>query len=445
LDEWEENDVSRTTTPSIQLVSDLSTEDDIFSKITWRLVPFLFLCYLAAYLDRVNVGFAKLQMQKELAFSETVYGLGAGIFFLGYVLFEVPSNIILHKVGARLWLARVMLTWAVISAVTAFVSTPTAFYVMRFLLGVAEAGFIPGVLLYLTYWFTAARPGRITALFLTAIPMASILGGPVSGWILSFASGAHGLSGWQWLFLIEAIPSIVFGVAILFYLDDSLKNAKWLDADEKQRVAAIMAREQEEKEGLSELRHAFVTGRVWLLGAAYFCIASGIYIVSFWIPTIIKQTGVTDPFKIGLLTTIPYLVAVASMITVCGHGDRAKERRWHTAPPAAVCALGLIVTATATGNTILALIGLTLAAAGASTSRASFWTLPASFLGGAAAAAGIALVNSLGNIAGFASTYIVGWMADLTHSNAFSLYLFGGIVLLGAVLVLMIPPSLVNK
>jgi MFS family permease len=437
--------VSRTTTPSIQLVSDVSTEDDIFSKITWRLVPFLFLCYLAAYLDRVNVGFAKLQMQKELAFSETVYGLGAGIFFLGYVLFEVPSNIILHKVGARLWLARVMLTWAVISAVTAFVSTPTAFYVMRFLLGVAEAGFIPGVLLYLTYWFPASRRGRITALFLTAIPMASILGGPVSGWILSFASGAHGLSGWQWLFLIEAIPSIVFGVAILFYLDDSLKNAEWLDADEKQRVAAIMAGEQEEKEGLSELRHAFVTGRVWLLGAAYFCIASGIYIVSFWIPTIIKQTGVTDPFKIGLLTAIPYLVAVASMITVCGHGDQAKERRWHTATPAAVCALGLIVTATATGNTILALIGLTLAAAGASTSQASFWTLPASFLGGAAAAAGIALVNSLGNIAGFASTYIVGWMADLTHSNAVSLYLFGGIVLLAAVLVLMIPPSLVNK
>jgi MFS family permease len=364
--------VSRTTTPSIQLVSDVSTEDDIFSKITWRLVPFLFLCYLAAYLDRVNVGFAKLQMQKELAFSETVYGLGAGIFFLGYVLFEVPSNIILHKVGARLWLARVMLTWAVISAVTAFVSTPTAFYVMRFLLGVAEAGFIPGVLLYLTYWFPASRRGRITALFLTAIPMASILGGPVSGWILSFASGAHGLSGWQWLFLIEAIPSIVFGVAILFYLDDILKNAKWLDADEKQRVAAIMAREQKEKEGLSELRHAFVTGRVWLLGAAYFCIASVIYIVSFWIPTIIKQTGVTDPFKIGLLTAIPYLVAVASMITVCGHGDRAKERRWHTATPAAVCALGLIVTATATGNTILALIGLTLAAAGASTSQASF-------------------------------------------------------------------------
>jgi predicted MFS family arabinose efflux permease len=207
----------------------------------------------------------------------------------------------------------------------------------------------------------------------------------------------------------------------------------------------MMAEEQEEKEGLSELRHAFVTDRVWLLGAAHFCIASGIYIVSFWIPTIIKQTGVTDPFKIGLLTAIPYLVAVASMIAVCAHGDRAKERRWHTATPAVVCALGLIVTAAATDNAVVALIGLTLAAAVASTSQASFWTLPASFLGGAAAAAGIALLNSLGNIAGFANTYIVGWMADLTHSNAASLYLFGGIVFLGAILVLLISPSLVDK
>ena len=437
--------MSQITTPPLQLASDVSAEDLIFRKIALRLVPFLFLCYLAAYLDRVNVGFAKLQMQKELAFSETVYGFGAGIFFLGYVLFEVPSNIILHKVRARLWLARAMVTWAIISAATAFVSTPTAFYVMRFLLGVAEAGFIPGVLLYLTFWFPASRRGRITALFLTAIPMASIFGGPLSGWILSVASGAYGISGWRWLFLIEAIPSIVFGVAILFYLDNSVEDAKWLNPSEKRMVAAIIAGEQEDKEGLSELRHAFVTGRVWLLGAAYFCIASGIYIVSFWIPTIIKQTGVTDPLKIGLLTAVPYLVAVATMITVCAHGDRARERRWHTAAPAVICALGLAVTAASTGNTILALIGLTLAVAGASTSQASFWTLPASFLGGAAAAAGIALVNSLGNIAGFASTYVVGWLADLTHSNVTSLYLFAGIVSLGAILVLMIPASLVNR
>ena len=437
--------MSHIETPPIGLASAVGGEDEVFRKIAWRLVPFLFLCYLGAYLDRVNVGFAKLQMQNELAFSETVYGFGAGIFFLGYVLFEVPSNIILHKVGARLWLARVMVTWAFISAGMAFVRSPMAFYVMRFLLGAAEAGFIPGVLLYLTYWFPAGRRGRIMALFLTAIPMASVFGGPLSGWILSAVSGAHGYSGWQWLFFIEAIPSLVLGVAILFYLDNRVEEAKWLDPDEKQAVGRIISGEEQEKEGLSELKHAFITPRVWLLAAAYFCIASGIYIVSFWLPTIIKQTGVRDPLTIGLLTAIPYAAAVVAMVTVCGHGDRTKERRWHTAAPALVCAIGLAITATATGNTLMALIGLTLAAAGASTSQASFWTLPATFLGGAAAAAGIALVNSVGNIAGFASTYVVGWLADLTHSNVASLYLFGALLLAGAGLILMIPASVANK
>jgi MFS family permease len=437
--------MSHITTPSIHLTSDIATEDGVFRKIALRLVPFLFLCYLAAYLDRVNVGFAKLQMQSELSFSETVYGFGAGIFFLGYVLFEVPSNIILHKVGARLWLARVMVTWAFISAGMVFVRSPTAFYTMRFLLGAAEAGFIPGVLLYLTYWFPAGRRGRIMALFLTAIPMASVFGGPLSGWVLSAVSGTYGYSGWQWLFLIEAVPSLVFGVAILFYLDNRVEEAKWLDPDEKHTVARIISNEEDEKEGMSELKHAFITPRVWLLAAAYFCIASGIYIVSFWVPTIIKQTGVKDPLTIGLLTAIPYIAAVIAMVTVCSHGDRTKERRWHTAAPAAVCAIGLLLTAGATGSTLIALIGLTLAAAGASTAQASFWTLPATFLGGAAAAAGIALVNSVGNIAGFASTYLVGWLADLTHSNVASLYLFGALVLVGAGLVLMIPASVVNK
>ena len=425
--------------------ADASAQDSLFHKVTLRLVPFLFICYLGAYLDRVNVGFAKLQMQQDLGFSETVYGLGAGMFFIGYVLFEVPSNIILHRVGARLWLARVMLTWAVISAATAFVKTPTAFYTMRFILGIAEAGFIPGVLLYLTLWFPSARRGRIMALFLTAIPMASIFGGPLSGSILSLVSGAHGFSGWQWLFMIEAIPSLILGVAILLYLDDRIETAKWLDADEKRTLLTVMAQDEHGKEGLSELRHAFVTPRVWLLGAAYFCIVCGIYIVSFWLPTIIKQTGVASPLTIGLLTAIPYICAVIAMIWVCAHADRTKERRWHTALPAVACAVGLVLTAASTGDTVVALIGLTLAAAGASTAQASFWTLPSAFLSGAAAAAGIALVNSLGNVAGFASTYIVGWLADLTHSNSASLYLFGGIVLVGAFLTMLVPASVVNK
>ena len=250
----------------IALTGPPAAEERIYAKVTMRIVPLLFLCYLAAYLDRVNVGFAKLQMLEELGFSDLVYGFGAGIFFLGYVLFEVPSNVIMHRVGARLWIARIMLTWSVISGATAFVHTPMSFYILRFLLGVAEAGFIPGVLLYLTYWYPASRRGRIIAIFLAAIPMASILGGPLSGWVLDFASGAYGLSGWQWLFLIETIPSLILGVTILFTLDDRVASAKWLDAEEREVVARNIARDETEKEGMSQISDAFRSGRVWLLG-----------------------------------------------------------------------------------------------------------------------------------------------------------------------------------
>ncbi len=359
-------------------------EERTYRKVTLRIVPFLFICYLAAYLDRVNVGFAKLQMLHELNFSETVYGFGAGIFFVGYVLFEVPSNVIMHKVGARLWIARIMITWGLISGTMAFVHSAWTFYLLRFLLGVAEAGFIPGILLYLTYWYPAKRRGRVTAIFLTAIPMASILGGPLSGWILNAVSGAHGYSGWQWLFMLETIPSLCLGIVTLFYLDDRVASVKWLDEDEKRIVAGNIAREDQEKEQLSHLSAAFKTPRVWLLGLIYFCLASGIYIISFWLPTLIKQTGVSDPLQIGLLTAVPYVAAIIAMIAVNSHADRVRERRWHTLIPAMVTACGLILTAWAVNNTLLAMAGLVLATAGASTAQSSFWTFPAAFLGGAA-------------------------------------------------------------
>jgi D-galactonate transporter len=420
-------------------------EERTYRKVTLRIVPFLFICYLAAYLDRVNVGFAKLQMLHELNFSETVYGFGAGIFFLGYVLFEVPSNVIMHKVGARLWIARIMITWGLISGTMAFVHSAWTFYLLRFLLGVAEAGFIPGILLYLTYWYPAKRRGRVTAIFLTAIPMASIFGGPLSGWILNEVSGAHGFSGWQWLFLLETIPSLFLGIVTLFYLDDRVASVKWLDDDEKRIIADNISREDQEKEGLSHLSVAFKTPRVWLLGLIYFCLASGIYIISFWLPTLIKQTGVADPLQIGLLTAVPYIAAIIAMVAVNSHADRVRERRWHTLIPAMVTACGLLLTAWAVNNTVLAMAGLVLATAGASTAQSSFWTFPAAFLGGAAAAAGIALINSLGNIAGFASTFLVGWMTDLTHSTSASLYFFAALLAVGAALILTIPAHLVDK
>ncbi len=326
-----------------------------------------------------------------------------------------------------------------------FVRTPLTFYILRFLLGAAEAGFIPGVLLYLTYWYPADRRGRINAIFLAAIPAAGIFGGPLSGWILKAVSGTYGLAGWQWLFLVETVPSLVLGVVTLLYLDNRVASASWLDADEKRVIAGNIEREEKDKEAHSHLSAAFKTGRVWLLGLIYFCIVSGLYIVGFWLPTLIKQAGVSDPLRIGLLTALPNVMAIIAMIAVCGNADRLRERRWHTLIPCVATGIGLALTAAVGTHIVVAMIGLTLAAAGSATAIAAFWGLPAAFLGGAAAAAGIALVNSLGNIAGFVSTFVVGWMTDLTHSTAAALYLFAGIIIAGGLLVLTIPGRLVNK
>ena len=417
----------------------------VYKKVAWRLVPFLCICYLAAYLDRVNVGFAKLQMLNVLSFSNPVYGIGAGIFFLGYVLFEVPSNILMHKVGARIWIARIMFSWGLIGAAMAFVKTPTQFYVLRFLLGVAEAGFIPGVLLYLTYWFPAAWRGRIIALFLAAIPMSNIIGGPLSGWILTTMNGVAEMRGWQWLFIVETIPSVLLGFVVLRFLDDRVENALWLTDDEKARIKQDIDKEANQSALHVSVMDAMKSARVWLLGVAYFCVASSIYISSFWMPTLIKQLGIDNPIQIGWLTTIPYVVAIVAMILVNMSADKRAERRWHTAIPCFVAALGLIISGTPGLGIAITMLGLTLAAAGASTSQASFWSLPPMFLTGAAAAAGIALVNSLGNIAGMASTGLVGWMTDLTGSPNSALYLFAVFALIGGLMVLRLPAHAVNR
>jgi sugar phosphate permease len=335
-------------------VSDAAFEDATYRKVSWRLLPFLLVCYVLAYLDRVNVGFAKLQMLNDLKFSETVYGLGAGIFFIGYILFEVPSNVILHKVGARIWIARIMITWGAISAAMMFVTTPTMFYVLRFLLGIAEAGFFPGIILYLTYWFPANRRGRNTTFFMTAIALSGVIGGPLSGWMMQAFHGYNGWAGWQWMFLLEGIPSILVGLWVIAYLDDRIGHAKWLSADEKRLLERNIASEDAHKED-PPIGTVMSSPRVWLMSAIYFCFVMGVYGVSFWLPTIIEQTGVKSALDIGLLTAIPYGCAVIGMVLVAYSADRSGERRWHIAIPAIVGALGLLLSMQWHYNTMLAM------------------------------------------------------------------------------------------
>jgi D-galactonate transporter len=439
------SDVMRETVLQPKARAAESIEEQAYRKVTWRLVPFLMLCYVVAYLDRVNVGFAKLQMLGDLSFSETVYGLGAGIFFIGYFLFEVPSNVIMHRVGGRIWIARIMITWGMISGLMLFVKLPWHFYTLRFLLGVAEAGFYPGIILYLTYWYPSARRARITALFMAAIPISGIIGGPLSGWIMDRLHGAGGLRGWQAMFLIEAIPSLIMGVAVLVYLDNGIRKAKWLSEPEKVVLERNIAEGEKGVTAHPSLRAMFADKRIWLMSFIYFCCVMGQYGITFWLPTLIKGAGVKTTLGVGLLTAIPYGVTVAVMILLGRSADRARERRWHLAIPMVFGAAGLIGAALAAGNIALAVACLTVAAAGIISSAPLFWSLPTSFLTGVAAAAGIATINSVGNLAGFVSPYVVGYLKDATHSTVAGSYVLAAVLVVGALTVLTVPKRLVNR
>lgn len=421
-----------------------AAEEAAYSKVAWRLLPFLFLCYVFSYLDRVNVGFAKLQMLSDLHFSETVYGLGAGIFFVGYFLLEVPSNMILYRVGARVWIARIMITWGVVASAMVLVKTPLSFYVMRFLLGAAEAGFIPGILLYLTFWFPSKRRGKVMAIFLTGIPVAGVIGGPLSGWILHFFAGVSGWTGWQWLFFLEGLPSIAAGIAALFWLTGSIREAHWMTEDEKQILEAQVKAEAGAKHHHS-MGDAFKEPKVWLLAITYALFLMGLYGVSFWLPSLIKASGVKDPLNVGLLTAIPYAVATVAMIATSYSSDRTRERRWHLSVAGVCGALGLVLSTIFAHNIVLAMCALTLATAGVCTTVSQFWNLPGAFLGGAAAAAGIAFVNAVGNVSGFIAPPLVGWVKDMTTSTNLAVVVLAACGLLASLLVFRIPAELVNK
>jgi MFS family permease len=406
-------------------------EAKTYAKVDRRLIPFLFLCYILAYLDRVNVGFAKLQMLPDLALSEVAFGTGAGIFFAGYFLFEVPSNLLLKKFGARTWIARIMVSWGILSSAMMWVKSEWAFYAVRFLLGVAEAGFFPGIIFYLTLWYPSRLRSTRTAWFVSAIAVSGVLGSPISGLIMDGLSGVLGLAGWQWLFLVEGLPSIVVGIWVWFYLDSNIAQAKWLGAEEKALLVRNLDAEDQHKRQFRVL-DAFRSGRVYALCFIYFTLMIGLYGISFWLPTIVKAMGVKGYLNVGLITAIPYAVAVVGMIYLSRSSDRTGERRLHYVFNVLAGSVGLALSAVFRSHPVLAIVFLAIGTLGVIGSMPIFWPVPSAFLGGTAAAAGIGIVNSVGNLGGYVGPNIPVWMKGWSADPSVSLYVVAGALFLSA-------------
>lgn len=426
------------TGPEAMSVEERVYERTLLTKVRWRLLPLMYVCYIVSYLDRVNVGFASLQMNHDLGLSATVYGFGAGIFFLGYFLFEVPSNLALERFGARAWIARIMVTWGLVSAAMMFTVGERSFFVLRFLLGIAEAGFFPGMILYLTYWFPVRERARTVAVFMTANALAGVIGGPLSGALLSL-HGQSGLAGWQWLFLIEGIPSVLLGLAVLRWMPNGPHEATWLTDAERDWLQRRIAMEAVPHEA-----HGTVLGRllrsrqVWLFALLYFALVVALYSISFWLPQILRRLSGSSDLVVGFVSALPYIVAAVGMVIIGRHSDATGERRWHVAIPAVLAAIGLVLSAYA-GSTALAVAAISLAALGIWGSLGPFWAMPTSVLNGSLAAAGIAWINSVGNLGGFVGPYAVGAIRDATGGFAASMWALAGLLLIGAVLALQVP------
>ena len=404
-------------------------ETRTIAKVSARFLPLLIVCYFVAYLDRVNVSFAALTMNRDLGLSASAYGFGAGIFFLAYFLFEVPSNILLVRYGARRWIARIMFSWGLLSGAMAFVGGPTSFYVVRVLLGIAEAGFFPGIIFFLTLWFPAAYRARIIGLFMAAVPLSAVIGAPVSGLLLGL-DGFLGMKGWQWLFIIEAAPALMLSVVVYFYLTDRPADATWLDAEER----AWLVRRLDEEQTQRETRHSYSLmqalsdPKVLVLSAVYFGAVATNYGLTFFLPQIVQAFGMSN-VKVGLVSALPYVVGTVSIVLWGRRSDRLLERRFHLAFPLMVAAAGLAAS-TLVDDPMVKMLAFCVAGFGIFGALPVFWTLPTAFLSGTAAAAGIAMINSIGNLAGFAGPYAMGWIRDSTGSYT------GGLLSLAAVAVI---------
>jgi len=410
-------------------------EQRTIAKVSARLVPFLIVCYFVAYLDRVNVSFAALTMNKDLGLSASAFGFGAGIFFVAYFLFEVPSNLFLERVGARKWIARIMFTWGLLSGGMAFIGGETSFYVVRVLLGIAEAGFFPGIIFYLTLWFPAVYRARIVGYFMAAIPLSTVIGAPVSGLLLAL-DGFLGLKGWQWLFVLEAAPALILSVVVFFYLTDRPADATWLQPDERAWLVGRLEDERLQRETVRRysVREALLNPKVLALSLVYFGAVATNYGLSFFLPQIVKAFGVSD-FQAGLVAALPYIVGVVSIVFWGRRSDRKLERRFHLAFPLFVASAGIGIS-TALDDPTMKMAALSVAGFGIFGCLPVFWTFPAAFLSGAAAAGGIALINSIGNLAGFAGPYAMGRIKDLTGSYTGGLLSLSAVGLIAMVIVL---------
>lgn len=420
-----------------------ATPDLTHTIITWRLMPLLLICYLFAHLDRINIGFAKMQMSADLQFSDTVYGFGAGLFFVAYALFGLPSNLALDRIGPRRWIALLMVAWGLLSTSMLLIESASGFYTLRFLLGVAEAGFFPGILVFLNRWYPARRRAQITALFAIAVPMAGVIGGPLSGFILERFHDLGSLRGWQWMFLIEGAPVVLLGLVVLRFLPERFETVSWLSTEQKQALQEQFAREEQRK-SITSFASIFSDAQVWLLVAVYFAVMLAVNTLAFWMPTLIHGSGIASDGRVGLLSAVPYVAGCLFMIGCGRSSDRHRERRWHLCVPLLMAALGIGITGLLPANPALVLTGLIIAGMGASAALPMFWQLPPAFLSDSTQAAGIALISSFGSIASFLAPYLIGWMRDATHSASLALYVLALLIALGGVLVLRTPAAIVN-
>ena len=410
--------------------------DIVIRRVTRRLIPFAFICYVVAYIDRVNIAFAARVLQQDLGLSATQYGIGAGLFFLGYCLFEIPSNLVLERVGARLWIARIMIVWGLVSMATMFVTDVGSFYIARVVLGIAEAGFFPGMVLYLTYWIPAADRARTNALFMTAAPVSAIIGAPISEGLLSL-NGMMGLHGWQWLFLVEGLPAVLLGMMALMVLTDRPEQASWLAPADREWLSRTMREERALRGavGHASALNSLTSGRVWLLSIIYLMNTSVTYGIFLWLPPMLQEVAGSSGLGISVLTAIPFAAALIAMVLVGRHSDRTGERKLHVAACALAGAAGLFLAVAFKGNLWLLVLSFTICQVGQRSVMSVFWAIPPMLFTGSAAAAGIALINSIGNLGGFFGPSVMGWLRDLTGGFSGGLLVLAGALLVEAALV----------